>query len=108
MNQDQAVIIAKEKLTDYLLIFRNKDDKSKFLQQGGYNIENWQVLEIDLKELYSREDAIFDKEDAYGQFYKIEGSLIGPNGTTLEIITIWMYDKRQEVTKFITLYPNKN
>ncbi|WP_242042393.1 hypothetical protein [Leptolyngbya sp. FACHB-541] len=34
--------IAEEKLTKYLLVPLPKDDKSKFLQQAGYTLENWQ------------------------------------------------------------------
>ena len=41
--------IAPTKLTKYLLIWRDADDKSKFLAQAGYGQENWQQLQADLR-----------------------------------------------------------
>ena len=42
-------IINSSKLTHYLLVQLPKDDKSKFLAQAGYTLENWQQLEQDLR-----------------------------------------------------------
>ncbi len=41
----QDSIIAESKLTQYLLVPLPKDDKSKFLAQAGYTLDNWQQLE---------------------------------------------------------------
>ena len=46
---DRNAVIVKAKLTDYLLVPLAKDDKSQFLAQAGYTIENWQQLERDLR-----------------------------------------------------------
>jgi hypothetical protein len=43
----------------------------------------------------------------FGQFYEIRGPLIGPNGVTLQIRSIWMKENLSGVTKFITLIPEK-
>jgi hypothetical protein len=45
----QDVVIATEKLTQYLLVVLPKDDKSKFLAQAGYTLDHWQQLEQDLR-----------------------------------------------------------
>ncbi|MFM6401554.1 DUF6883 domain-containing protein, partial [Planktothrix sp.] len=45
----QDSIIAESKLTQYLLVPLPKDDKSKFLAQAGYTLDNWQQLEQDLR-----------------------------------------------------------
>ncbi|MFM9840166.1 MAG: hypothetical protein ACKVOQ_18010 [Cyclobacteriaceae bacterium] len=39
------VEISKNKITDYLLARKVKNDKSGFLEQLGYNIKNWDELE---------------------------------------------------------------
>ncbi len=41
--------IPPAKLNQYLLVLQPKDDKSGFLAQAGYNLENWQGLEQDLR-----------------------------------------------------------
>jgi hypothetical protein len=36
------IIIDSAKITNYLLIPKDKNDKSKFLKELGYTLENWQ------------------------------------------------------------------
>lgn len=38
------IVIADEKLTDYLLKWRPISDKSQFLASAGYTLENWETL----------------------------------------------------------------
>jgi hypothetical protein len=39
--------------------------------------------------------------------YEIRGSLAGPNGVSLKVVTIWMTEHVTGQTKFITLFPDK-
>lgn len=101
-------IIASAKLTNYLLVFRPVDDKSKFLAQAGYSLENWQQLEADLRSQILPLDAVpSDEPNRFGDVYEIRGDLTGVNGVSLKVITIWMTEYETGQTKFITLYPNK-
>ena len=45
---DSNASVPNAKLTKYLLIQLPKDDKSGFLAQAGYTLENWQQLKQDL------------------------------------------------------------
>lgn len=103
----QDAIISEAKLTKYLLVLLPKDDKSQFLAQAGYTIENWQQLEQDLREQILPLEAIQITETEFGVKYRIRGSLIGPNGTTIQVITIWIIDSLDRQTKFVTLFPDK-
>jgi hypothetical protein len=47
----ENTLIAREKLTNYLLISKKRNDKSQWLSKAGYTHENWQVLKNDLKKL---------------------------------------------------------
>ena len=49
MKLSPDALIVTAKLTKYLLVWRDADDKSKFLAQAGYGQENWQQLEADLR-----------------------------------------------------------
>lgn len=101
-------IIAPAKLTHYLLVFRPVDDKSQFLAQAGYRLENWQQLEADLRsQILSLDAVLSDEPNRFGDVYEIRGDLIGVNGVSLRVITIWMTEYETGQTKFITLYPNK-
>ena len=47
MKLSDDVRIAPEKLTQYLLTPKKRNDKSKWLAEAGYTLENWQKLEND-------------------------------------------------------------
>lgn len=101
------VVIPEEKLTRYLLVHKDKNDKSRFLEQAGYTIENWEILESDLRLFFKNGMIIFEEENEYGSSYSVNGLLTGPNGQNLKVKTIWMHEIRNGQTKFITLFPDK-
>ena len=107
MKLPATTLIASEKLTQYLLLPRKRNDKSSWLAQAGYTLENWQALASDLRLQIMSLEAIPTESTAYGQVYEIRGNLTGPNGKTLAVVTIWMTEVATNVTKFITLYPAK-
>ncbi|OIN56816.1 DUF6883 domain-containing protein [Arsenicibacter rosenii] len=107
MRLPPPYLITESKLTGYLLKFRDQDDKSNYLGQAGYTLDNWELLLADLLRLVETNDAVLDKPSVYGQSYQVIGELTGPTGRKLSVKTIWMLDIDEEKTKFITLYPNK-
>ena len=107
MKLPDNALISYEKLTQYLLALRKRNDKSQWLAQAGYTLENWQVLENDLRNQILSADATPIENTVYGQMYEIRRNLIGPNRITLLVRTIWMTETVTGKTKFITLYPDK-
>jgi hypothetical protein len=101
----QDAIIAKEKLTNYLLVPLPKDDKSKFLAQAGYTLDNWQQLEQDLRTKVLTQPAEPIEDTPFGKKYLIWARFLGANGVELNILTIWMVTNG--TTKFVTLVPDK-
>jgi hypothetical protein len=108
MKLPPDAIIATAKLTRYLLVWRDADDKSKFLAQAGYGQDNWQQLEAHLRnQILPLEAVPSDEPNPFGDVYKIRGVLRGVNGVNLAVVTIWMIEYETQQTKFITLYPDK-
>jgi len=107
MKLPENTLIAQEKLTKYLLALRKRNDKSQWLAEAGYKLENWKVLESDLRELILSIDAAPTEKTEYGQIYEIRGKMVGPNGKNLAVCTIWITERVTEETKFITMYPDK-
>jgi len=97
--------IAPEKISRYLLRWRPEDDKSSFLARAGYTAEQSERLRQDIRSQLLPLDAEFLEVTEYGPKYQIRGSLRGPNGAGLHVITIWMTEEASQQTKFITLYP---
>lgn len=107
MKLPEDTLIAQEKLTKYLLTKRKRNDKSQWLVKAGYTLENWKVLENNLREQILSMDAIRAEDTEYGQMYEIRGRLVGSNGKSLAVCTIWMTERASGRTKFITMYPDK-
>ena len=98
-------IIPEPKLTKYLLVFKSRNDKSQFLAQAGFTLENWQTLKIAIKQLNKSVEAVQDRTDEYGTFYNVYGELKGVNGINLSVVTIWLKRQSDGKFQFITLKP---
>ncbi len=105
MRISPSADIPLEKLTRYLLVPRTRDDKSRFLSQAGFNESNPQTLLQAMRDHAAAHEAIPDGDNEYGEFYRVEGGLLGPNGSTLQVVTIWLRWHIDGSTHFVTLKP---
>ena len=100
-------VIAQRKITQYLLRLRIEDDKSEFLALAGYTRDNADLLLRDIRQQILPLEACCFEQTEYGPKYRIRGTLTGPNGRALPVVTIWMKDDATNQTKFVTLIPDK-
>ena len=107
MKLPSDALIASEKLTKYLLARRAVGDKSEFLRQAGYTLDNWEQLEQDIRQQILSEEAVSIEQTVYGELFEIRASLVGRNGVILALRTVWMREAGGGITKFITLYPDR-
>lgn len=77
MNLSPKAIISPEKLKKYLLTYKLRNDKSRWLAHAGYELKNWKLLEYDLRNQILTLNAKPGEENPYGQIYEIRGTLIG-------------------------------
>lgn len=103
----EDAIIPVTKLTRYLLIERDRNDKSKFLAQAGFTLDNYEALENALRRLARSTKAVEDRTDVYGTFYQAIGSLKGINGVSLDVVTVWLQRRIDNKFQFVTLVPDK-
>ncbi len=96
-----------EKITEYLLVPKEWDDKSKFLAQAGFTEENPGLLLQAIRELAEDVEAVEDRANEYGVFLRVEGELTGPNGRALQVVTIWLRWYLDGSVRFVTLKPRK-
>ena len=100
-------VIRDRKLKEYLLSPRVEDDKSGFLAIAGYTASHWNELATDLRGLIGEKDADLTRSTVCGDMYEVKGSLVGPNGKTLQLITVWIRLKANGETRFVTSVPGK-
>jgi hypothetical protein len=103
----QDALISDEKLVKYLLAPRKRNDKSKWLAQAGYTLENWSILKDDIRKQVLPKNASLIESMDYGRMYEIRARLKGPNGQSLLVRTVWMVEATTDTTKFITMYPDR-
>ena len=99
-------IIPRDKLTKYLLVFQPENDKSQFLAQAGFTQDNPDALDTAIRRLLDENEAVQDRKNIYGTFYRVSGALVGPSGT-IAVITVWLLTATTDEYRFITLKPNK-
>jgi len=105
-NAERAIIDA-EKLYGYILSFAHPVGRFKaaFFRRLGYSAENWEVFEQTLRGLILSQDATKVEESQYGQKFIVEGPFAGSSGETVQIVTVWVILKDENVPRFITAYP---
>jgi hypothetical protein len=105
MRIPDDAVIADNKLSQYLLVPREVGDKSKFLALAGFTLENADTLVAAIRELNTSAEALEDGTNEYGDFYRIEGMITGPNGREIAIVTIWLRWHLDGTFHFVTLKP---
>ncbi len=98
--------IAREKLTEYLLVPQVKNDKSRFLAQAGFTQDNPDMLEAAIRTVITENGAVQARENDYGAFSHVSGDLKGPDGA-LAVVTVWILAAQDDTYRFITLKPDK-
>ena len=100
-------LIDPRKITHYLLVRRDMDDKSGFLRLAGYEPHHASRLVEDIRSLLLLEAAPTETTE-YAEKFAICGILTGPNGRRLRVRTIWAKLHTTGETRFVTLYPDRS
>ena len=97
------IIVDKAKITDYLLGWKEQNDKSAFLNRLGYYQSNWEDLQNDIIRIAQNNEAIFQRFAPFGgALHKVVGELKDKT-----VVTIWLLTEESETFRFVTLYPDK-
>ena len=107
MQLPENVVIPEDKLVRYLLVPREENDKYQFLGIAGYTLTTWEILARDLYDL-AKTHVISDMViSPYGIKWEVPGTLTGPNGQVLYVVTIWITLEASGATRFVTLFPDR-
>jgi hypothetical protein len=90
MRMPEDLIVPDAKITRYLLVPKARNDKSRFLAQAGFTLENPESLKLAIQNQAMDKEAIEEKSNEYSIFYQVEGELIGVNSVDLSVVTVWL------------------
>jgi hypothetical protein len=99
--------IAPEKLHGYLLseVHPVGRFKARFFKALGFSADQWQELEHALRVQHLTHDAEQVPPNPDGQTYTIRSTLVGPNGQSAVVISVWFIPAGRDVAHFVTAYP---
>jgi hypothetical protein len=105
-NADKAYVPA-EKLSDYLLDEQHPvgGSKAKFFRGVGYDAADPSVLERDLLKIVQHADAVSEKDSPFGTKYVVAGKMTAPNGTEVNVTTVWIVETPEDRPRLVTAYP---
>lgn len=102
-----AVVVAEEKIRDYLLNAAHPDNggKAAFFFSLGFRREDWGALVIAFRELARTGGVSAHLESAHGRKYILDGRIQSPSGRSPVVRTIWIMDRGDDIPRLVTAYP---
>ena len=86
-------IIDKRKFTEYALNPEKQPDKAKAFESAlGYNLNNYELLEEQIRENFVRDKLIKKGHNDQGDKYELHYEITGANGKTAKMLTAWLDD----------------
>jgi len=107
-NADAAVI-PQAKIAGYLLSPTHRAGRSKaaFFGKHGFKAADWQLLAQSLRAHAGSNAVSRTEETAFGMRYVIDGLLHAPDGTALNVRSVWFISWGIGVPRFATAHPLK-
>jgi hypothetical protein len=102
-------LIEPAKVRDYLLSREHPIGRFKavFFESLGYSADAWQRLEADLRALAVAGEAVLGDRAKYGQKYQVRGTLSGPSGRSVSLVTVWIVRWGERAPRFVTAFPGE-
>ncbi len=105
----ENAFIEPAKLRDYVLSEEHPIGRYKaaVFKKLGYNRENWKALDKDIREQLLLLDAEGEESTTFGKKYEVKGTLKGPSGAAMNVVSIWFVKRGEKVPTFVTIYPQR-
>jgi hypothetical protein len=105
-NADDAVIDSA-KLRDYLLSTAHPLGrfKARFFKALGFTPDQWPELESALRTQHLTQDAEAAGVVPDGRKFTIRAILVGPNGQSASVVSVWVVRTSESAPRFVTAYP---
>jgi hypothetical protein len=101
----QRAVIPRSKLEGYALDPAHTDGQHKarlFKSILGFEKADWQKLEKAILDELPYYEAVFSREDKWGKFYSVSLRVVGLNGNTAIVQTIWIIATGTDYPRFVT------
>jgi len=105
----ENAVIDTRKLRDYALSPHHPvgGPKAQFFAQVGFDQSNWREFEAAIREQIVSKEARLGQLSDYGRKYEIRAPLTGPNGRTVNTLSVWIVRTSEEVPRLVTILPGE-
>lgn len=105
-NVERATI-DPAKLRDYLLSATHPIGrfKARFFGALGFTPTRWDDLAAALRSQHLTQPVTQSTETVHGRKYIIRAILVGPNGQSADIVSVWFSPTGSDTPRFVTAYP---
>jgi hypothetical protein len=102
-----AATVDERKVRDYLLSTSHPVGrfKARFFDSLGFVAENWQDLARAILELATQGDAQLVQDNELGSKYLVAGALTGPQGRSVDVVSVWIIRTGSDTPRLVTVYP---
>ena len=112
LPKHEDAFIEDGKLVEYALNPGSERGRHKarvFEGALGFSMANWQQLKEAILNALPACEAKFRSETAFGRKSEVVVPVRGPNGRTVEVMTVWQFDRQPDETfasapRLVTLY----
>ena len=103
----EDAVIDPEKLRAYLLSHEHPHGrfKARFFNALGFRADRWQELESALRTQHLTQGAEAVPVVADGQKFRIRATLVGPEGESAMVVSIWFVRPNEAAPRFVTAFP---
>ena len=103
----ELAVVPERKVTLYLLNPAHPAGGSKawFFLRFGFTAAEWSRLAEALLRLARESEVVETEETPHGRRFVVDGPLIAPDGTSLNIRSAWYIDPGGVAPRFVTAHP---
>ncbi|MFY9823367.1 MAG: DUF6883 domain-containing protein [Thermoanaerobaculia bacterium] len=108
-SESEKPFVPPEKLSGYLLSETHAlgREKARFFRAHGYSNDRVNALEQGLLAIAMGGEVLQEVASAHGTKYVVDGGMMAPQGTILNLRTVWIVEPRDDRPRFVTAYPAK-
>ncbi|MDY6807031.1 MAG: hypothetical protein SXA11_24915 [Cyanobacteriota bacterium] len=103
----QFAVVPQKKITEYLLSLTHPDGKSKakFFLRFGFSVDAWEEMAKALRCHGTDHELAKIEESPFGTRYVVEGELLGADGRTPLVRSIWFIETGESIPRLVSAYP---
>lgn len=79
--------------------------KARFFHEFGFAAEPWEHMARQLRRHVAENEVMIVRQKEHGISYAVDGPLDAPDGSRLQVRSVWFIETHREIPRFVTAHP---